>query len=118
MRIVCAWCGREQVGSSNRAGDAISHAMCPACGVLVARSGGIDNLTDAEKLEMFNSFWWGGESAKVLPKWKAYAASGELAAGIEEELEHVDDERVAAKIALDHLVEDEHYYEKLKAAGL
>ncbi len=115
MRLVCGWCGREQQGGS---GDDISHGICPACSALVSRELGKDAFSDAEKLEMFNAFWWGGESSKAPPKWKSYAASGELAAGIEVELEHVDDERVAAKIALDHLAEDEHYYEKLKASGL
>jgi hypothetical protein len=42
----------------------------------------------------------------------------ELAAGIKIEHEHTQDERLAQKIAIDHLSEDPHYYSKLNAAGL
>lgn len=42
----------------------------------------------------------------------------QLRIGIEVELEHTDDEKVAEKIARDHLAEDPHYYTKLKKAGL
>lgn len=42
----------------------------------------------------------------------------QLKIGIEVELEHTDDEKVAEKIARDHLAEDPHYYTKLKKAGL
>jgi hypothetical protein len=42
----------------------------------------------------------------------------ELRAGIEEEMEHTEDPRVAKQIALDHLAEDPAYYSKLAAAGL
>ena len=42
----------------------------------------------------------------------------ELRAGIEEEMEHTEDPRVAKQIALDHLAEDPAYYSKLEAAGL
>jgi hypothetical protein len=38
--------------------------------------------------------------------------------GIEVEMEHTNDKRVALKIALDHLKEDPKYYDKLTAAGL
>jgi len=41
-----------------------------------------------------------------------------LAAGTQVELEHTSSRRVARKIAMDHLVEDPRYYDKLKAAGL
>lgn len=39
----------------------------------------------------------------------------QLARGIEVELEHTQDRVVAAEIAMDHLVEDPRYYEKLEA---
>ncbi len=39
----------------------------------------------------------------------------ELARGTKHELEHTDSRKVAARIALDHLAEDEHYYEHLDA---
>jgi hypothetical protein len=42
----------------------------------------------------------------------------ELAAGTKIEHEHTQDDRLAQKIAMDHLGEDPHYYAKLKAAGL
>jgi len=42
----------------------------------------------------------------------------ELAKGIEVELEHTSDRALAREIAMDHLVEDPHYYDKLIAAGL
>ena len=41
-----------------------------------------------------------------------------LRRGIEVELEHTSDRRVAMEIAMDHLVEDPDYYEKLTRAGL
>jgi hypothetical protein len=55
--------------------------------------------------------------------WEAYQTTKEIDAeqlkiGIEVELEHTDDEKVAEKIARDHLAEDPHYYTKLKKAGL
>ncbi len=55
--------------------------------------------------------------------WEAYQSSKEVDAeqlkiGIKVELEHTDDEKVAEKIARDHLAEDPHYYTKLKKAGL
>ena len=42
----------------------------------------------------------------------------QLNIGIEVEKEHTDDEKLAEKIARDHLAEDPHYYTKLKKAGL
>ena len=42
----------------------------------------------------------------------------EVMKGISIEKEHTKDERVAARIALDHLSEDPEYYTKLKKAGL
>ncbi len=42
----------------------------------------------------------------------------ELRAGIRVEMEHTRDPRIAREIAMDHLVEDPHYYRKLKKAGL
>lgn len=38
--------------------------------------------------------------------------------GIEVEMEHTNDKKIALKIALDHLKEDPKYYDKLTAAGL
>jgi hypothetical protein len=38
--------------------------------------------------------------------------------GVETEMEHTDDKRIALKIAMDHLKEDPKYYDKLSAAGL
>lgn len=42
----------------------------------------------------------------------------QLAIGTRVETEHTDDEAVAREIAMDHLVEDPRYYEKLVRAGL
>jgi hypothetical protein len=42
----------------------------------------------------------------------------ELAKGIKHEKEHTDDEALATKIAIDHLMEDPHYYTKLEKSGL
>jgi hypothetical protein len=55
--------------------------------------------------------------------WEAYQSSKEVDAeqlqiGIEVEKEHTDNEKLAEKIARDHLAEDPHYYTKLKKAGL
>lgn len=37
-----------------------------------------------------------------------------LVSGVQVEMEHTDDDRVALEIAFDHLLEDIEYYEKLK----
>jgi hypothetical protein len=42
----------------------------------------------------------------------------QLAMGIEVEMEHTRDPRVAEKIARDHLAEDPDYYSKLKTCGI
>jgi hypothetical protein len=41
-----------------------------------------------------------------------------LALGIKHEMEHTKDHALATKIAVDHLLEDPKYYDKLVAAGL
>ena len=38
--------------------------------------------------------------------------------GIQEEMEHTDDVRVATEIAIDHLSKDRDYYKKLKSCGI
>ena len=38
--------------------------------------------------------------------------------GIEVEMEHTDDPKIALKIAMDHIKEDPEYYDKLTKAGL
>ena len=38
--------------------------------------------------------------------------------GIEVEMEHTDDPKIALKIAMDHIKEDPQYYDKLTKAGL
>jgi len=40
--------------------------------------------------------------------------SSQLEAGIKVEMEHTDSRSVAKEIAMDHLIEDPNYYEKLK----
>ena len=42
----------------------------------------------------------------------------ELSIGIQVEMEHTNDEKIATEIAMDHLTEDPQYYSKLVAAGL
>ena len=42
----------------------------------------------------------------------------QLKKGVEVEMEHTNDKRVALKIAMDHIKEDPKYYDKLTAAGL
>lgn len=42
----------------------------------------------------------------------------ELKLGIDTELEHTADKKLAAEIATDHLKEDPHYYTKLRKAKL
>lgn len=42
----------------------------------------------------------------------------ELRVGIQVEMEHTDNEKMAKKIAIDHLKEDNHYYSKLYNAGM
>lgn len=42
----------------------------------------------------------------------------ELAKGIKHEAEHTKDKALATKIALDHILEDPHYYSKLEKSGI
>lgn len=42
----------------------------------------------------------------------------ELSIGVQVEMEHTNDEKIATEIAIDHLTEDPQYYSKLVAAGL
>lgn len=42
----------------------------------------------------------------------------ELEKGIKHEAEHTNDKALATKIAVDHLLEDPHYYTKLEKSGL
>ena len=42
----------------------------------------------------------------------------QLAIGVQVEMEHTNNEKIATEIALDHLTEDPEYYTKLVAAGL
>ena len=42
----------------------------------------------------------------------------QLAIGVQIEMEHTNNEKIATEIALDHLTEDPEYYTKLVAAGL
>ena len=42
----------------------------------------------------------------------------ELSIGVQVEMEHTNDEKIANEIAMDHLTEDPEYYSKLVAAGL
>ena len=44
--------------------------------------------------------------------------SGQLEIGVATEMEHTNDKEVAEEIALDHLAEDDKYYDKLVDAGL
>lgn len=57
-----------------------------------------DGLSTGLGTEDFNPYW--------------------LAVGTCVEMEHTGDVAIAQRIAMDHLVEDEMYYEKLEAAGL
>lgn len=43
---------------------------------------------------------------------------GELRMGVEVEMEHTNDPRVAEEIALDHLAEDPRYYSKGRRKGM
>ncbi len=58
---------------------------------------------------------WGGIGAGLT---SADVNPDELKMGIEVEREHTDNPKIAERIALDHLAEDEHYYSKLKTLGL
>jgi hypothetical protein len=42
----------------------------------------------------------------------------ELSIGVQVEMEHTNDDKIATEIAMDHLTEDPEYYSKLVAAGL
>lgn len=57
----------------------------------------------------------GGKGDKLSPE---DVDSKELEMGIKVELEHTKDREKAKEIALDHLSENPHYYNKLKKSGL
>lgn len=81
-------------------------------------------------------WWWLAAGATALAVYSVYRGShgipgglaegrspsefdpAQLRAGIEVEREHTNDTAIAREIAMDHLVEDPHYYDKLEAAGL
>ena len=64
------------------------------------------------------------QKMKVPVLWEALSENllridpQEIQMGVAEEMEHTADEGIARVIAWDHLVEDPHYYTKLKRAGL
>ena len=62
-------------------------------------------------LEIFSSQIPGGVGDNTNPE---DVDPGQLAMGIEVEMEHTDDPEIAEEIALDHLTEDPEYYIKLK----
>ena len=59
-----------------------------------------------------------GRFGGPMPAYDDEVDAVQLQIGIEVEKEHTDDEKLAEKIARDHLAEDPHYYTKLKKAGL
>lgn len=56
-------------------------------------------------------------SSKKIDDMHSYLVK-QLQLGISVEMEHTNSEKVAHEIAMDHLEEDPHYYEKLGKAGL
>ena len=54
------------------------------------------------------------ESSLLQPDFKVSPMEKELRNGVRREFEHTDDAGKAVEIALDHLAEDENYYEKLQ----
>jgi len=62
---------------------------------------------------------WSGLSGKYSVKSliKKFGKD-KIKAGLKVEKEHTTDDKMAIRIVLDHLVEDENYYTKLKKAGL
>jgi len=87
-----------------------------------------------EEQEAANDAWWEDYWKKIMTKQAELTVSAEdllpgglaegmdpsdfdedaLAEGTQVELEHVEDREMAQEIAMDHLVEDDNYYEKLK----
>jgi hypothetical protein len=59
-----------------------------------------------------------GRFGGPMPAYDEEVDAEQLQIGIEVEKEHTDDEKLAEKIARDHLAEDPHYYTKLNKAGL
>lgn len=57
----------------------------------------------------------GGEGDVTAP---SNVNTKELSIGVQVEMEHTNDEKIATEIAMDHLTEDPQYYSKLVAAGL
>jgi hypothetical protein len=76
----------------------------------------INNLSDQEKSEMLKAFFDGGLSAG---KDLSNIPDDKIKQGMNIEFEHLEQGNkyaslIARKIAIDHLVEDINYYEKLK----
>jgi RNAse (barnase) inhibitor barstar len=68
------------------------------------------NLTDLARRMDPKGYFYNEKLWKVL--------DNELKLGIEIEMEHTSDRKVAREIALDHLFEDPKYYTKFKKTGL
>ena len=70
-------------------------------------------FTDEQMISMFKKFWQGG-----LANSEGITISdvdqNELKMGVEVEKEHVEDETIATRIALDHFAEMDDYYTQLK----
>ena len=60
----------------------------------------------------------GGKGDKVQLKDLSSKQILQVKKGMKHEMEHTKDREIAQEIAIDHVLEDEHYYDKLEKAGL
>jgi len=58
------------------------------------------------------------EIGKIIREMAQKKYEKELSIGVQVEMEHTNDEKIATEIAMDHLTEDPEYYSKLVNAGL
>lgn len=99
MRRICCVCKAVMGEVPGPEGD--SHGYCEGCHALTQREYGLEP-SDADMVNLFKEFWWGGDSARQGTRLKGIEPE-QLKMGMEVELEHTDDVGTAAKIALDHL---------------
>lgn len=73
---------------------------------------GLPIVGPAEELRLFRRFWLGGASNEKELRYDEVDEK-QLKRGVEVEMEHTPDRLVAMKVALDHLAENDRYYDYL-----
>lgn len=93
---------------AERDGEKIQNNLVPMSPTL-----GLAELTESASAEEAVKQEQPGQSL-LQPGFEVSPIETELRNGVRREFEHTDDAAKAVEIALDHLAEDEHYYEKLQ----